>query len=215
MGARPQRLSFLGRFVLLSAVLMVGIGSALAFVLHDRIERRALRDAERTVSAVARVGIWPQLRPSDLLVPPDAQRTRELDVVLGDVVKEDAGLVHANVYGPDGRVVWSDDTTAATASRPGDAALVSALAGRVVSSVERGAADDRRDAKLLEVYVPLRRRPGGPAEGAFEAYLPYGPVAGAIRDDTILVVAAVALGLLVLCASLFRLVARASRRLRR
>ncbi|HSD76722.1 MAG TPA: EAL domain-containing protein, partial [Solirubrobacteraceae bacterium] len=137
-------------------------------------------------------------------------------VVLGDAVKEDAGLVHANVYGADGRVVWSDDRTAATASRPGDAALVSALAGSVVSSVERGAAaDDRRDAKLLEVYVPLRRRPGGPAEGAFEAYLPYGPVAGAVRDDTILVVAAVALGLLVLCASLFRLVARASRRLRR
>jgi diguanylate cyclase (GGDEF)-like protein len=215
MGARPQRLSFLGRFVALSVILMVGIGTALAFVLHDRIERRGLRDAERTVSAVARVGVLPQLRPSDLVDLPDAQRRRELDVVIGDAVKEDAGLVHAKVYDAVGRLAWADDPQDSRGALEVSAGLSAALNGDVVSSVEHGHADNGHGAKLLEVYVPLRRRADAPVEGIFEAYLPYAPIATAVRDDTLLVVAAVALGLLVLCGSLFRLVSRASRRLRR
>jgi diguanylate cyclase (GGDEF)-like protein len=218
MRGGPQRLSFLGRFVALSVVLMLGIGGVLAFLLHDRIERRALHDAERTVAAVARVGVWPQLTDADFQSLPDARRARELDELVGSSVKEDAGLVHAKIYDPIGRVVWADDRREANQGAVQIGAnLNAALDGEIVSNVEHGHADDGavHGERLLEVYVPLRRRPGAPLDGVFEAYLPYGPVGDAVWADTLLVVAAVALGLLILCASLFRLVSRASRKLRR
>jgi diguanylate cyclase (GGDEF)-like protein len=219
MGARPQRLSFLGRFVALSVLLMLSIGGGLAFLLHDRIERRALDNAERTVAAIARVGVWPQLTDADFQRLPDATRARELDELVGAAVKEDAGLVHARIYDAVGRVVWADDRKDA---KPGptliSAQLSAALDGEIISSVDHGHVDSGAAVdgeRLLEVYVPLRRMPGDPVNGVFEAYLPYGPVADAIRADTILVVAAVLIGLLIVCASLFRLVSRASSKLRR
>jgi diguanylate cyclase (GGDEF)-like protein len=214
MRARAQRLTFLGRFVALSAVLMLSIGGVLAFLLHHRIEQRALSDAERTVAAVARVGVWPQLTDADFRRLPGPARARELDELVGAAVKEDAGLLHAKIYDAFGRLVWADAHTR-TDGEPGriGAELNAALEGEVVSSIERAQAEDGH--RLLEVYVPLRSRPGAPVDGVFEAYLPYGPVAAAVWSDTILVVAAVALGLLILCASLFRLVSRASRKLRR
>jgi diguanylate cyclase (GGDEF)-like protein len=212
-------MSFMGRFVALSVFLMLFIGGALAFLLHDRIQRRALDNAEHTVAAIARVGVWPQLSDTDFQRLPDATRARELDQLVGSAVKEDAGLVHARIYDAVGRVVWADDRKQ---TPPGptfiSASLSAALDGEVVSSIEHGHTDSGApsdEGALLEVYVPLRRRPGDPIDGVFEAYLPYAPVADAIWADTILVVAAVLLGLLVVCASLFRLVSRASSKLRR
>jgi diguanylate cyclase (GGDEF)-like protein len=216
MGTPVPRLTFLGRFVVLSGVLVVAIGAVLAVVMHGRIQHRALRDAERTVAAVARVGVYPQLRPGDLDGPMSGARRRELDVVLGEATRQDAGLVHARLYTGDGTAVWSDDREVALNRAPEhDAGLLRALGGTTDSKVEHGSTDVGQGAKLLEVYVPLRRRPDAPVEGAFEAYLPYAPVADAIKSDTTLVVAALGLGLALLCASLLRIVALASRRLRR
>ena len=69
--------------------------------------------------------------------------------------------------------------------------------------------------ELIEVYVPLRFKAGGPPAGAFEIYLSYRPVAAAVQRDKRTVALLLAIGLALLWAVLYRIVARASRRLRR
>ena len=67
---------------------------------------------------------------------------------------------------------------------------------------------------LIEVYVPLRFASSGQPAGAFEMYLSYKPVAGAIARDRKEVALLIAGGLLLLWLVLYRIVASASRRLR-
>jgi diguanylate cyclase (GGDEF)-like protein len=68
---------------------------------------------------------------------------------------------------------------------------------------------------MLQVYVPLHVGGGTRVDGIFELYLPYAPVAGSIARDTRTLAILLAGGLLLLWAALFRIVARASRKLRR
>ena len=69
--------------------------------------------------------------------------------------------------------------------------------------------------QLLEVYVPLQFKSGAVPAGAFEIYMPYGPIAAAIDHDTKKLYLILFGGLALLYAALFRIVAAASRRLRR
>ena len=63
--------------------------------------------------------------------------------------------------------------------------------------------------------MPLRFAPGGPPAGAFEIYLSYKPMAAAVQRDKRTIALLLAIGLALLWAVLYRIVARASRRLRR
>ena len=63
--------------------------------------------------------------------------------------------------------------------------------------------------------MPLRFSAGGPPAGAFEIYLSYRPVAAAVQRDKRTIALLLAIGLALLWAILYRIVARASRRLRR
>ena len=63
--------------------------------------------------------------------------------------------------------------------------------------------------------MPLKFTAGGRPAGAFELYLPYAPVAAAIKDDTRTLYLALIAGLALLYMGLFRVVAGASKRLRR
>jgi diguanylate cyclase (GGDEF)-like protein len=76
----------------------------------------------------------------------------------------------------------------------------------------------------MAVYVPLHAAPGAerftddatqPVLGAFEIYVPYAPIAASIRGDEHRLYLALALALTALSLGQFRLVAGASRRLRR
>src|SRR6185437_10080838 len=69
--------------------------------------------------------------------------------------------------------------------------------------------------QLIEIYVPLRFNASGPPAGAFEIYLSYKPVAAAVQRDKRTIALLLAIGLALLWAILYRIVARASRRLRR
>jgi diguanylate cyclase (GGDEF)-like protein len=68
--------------------------------------------------------------------------------------------------------------------------------------------------RLVEVYVPLRFVSSGPPAGAFEIYLSYRPIAAALTHDKRMIALLIAIGLGLLWAILYRIVARASRRLR-
>jgi diguanylate cyclase (GGDEF)-like protein len=117
------------------------------------------------------------------------------------------------IYSDDHRLIGhafspSHDLQAALTNRPHDATVVTPKAGTETAS-ELGLG------QLVEVYVPLRFTASGPPEGAFEIYLSYRPIAAAIARDKLMIVLLVSIGLALLWAVLYRIVARASLRLRR
>jgi diguanylate cyclase (GGDEF)-like protein len=217
---RPRRpsLSLLGAFSLLSLGLLVLIGVVLGFVLQGRIERRALIDAQRLAETVTQVGVYPHVKQGELRGGAlDADRVTELDELLRGTVIEDAGFERVKLYALDGRVAWSDDPSRIGEDHAASTSFRAARDGAVVSDVSDGDADatGASGPRLLEVYVPLRPTRGHRIEGVLEAYLPYAPVSTAITEDTTRLALVLLLGFAVLYASLFRIVAGASRRLRR
>jgi diguanylate cyclase (GGDEF)-like protein len=226
MRARRQRFSLDGRLsltrqvALLSLVPIVALGFVLARVLQAQIVARTLADATQSARIIAHIGIQPHLSPQDLRDGLSPAGIRALDQQLSArSVTQDLARVkiwnshHTVIYSDDhsliGRTLTpSDDLLNALAGRPDDAEVVTPQAHtETASEVGLG--------QLVEVYVPLRFASSGPSEGAFEIYLSYRPIAAAIATDKRTIAMLVAGGLALLWAVLYRIVAGASRRLRR
>ncbi|MBI5103404.1 MAG: bifunctional diguanylate cyclase/phosphodiesterase [Solirubrobacterales bacterium] len=193
---------------------MLALGTVVAVVLHQRIERRALLDAERTGMALSHVASRSVLHPSDLDAPVTGLRRVELDVRLADALRR-SGALRVKLFNRSNVHVYSDDH--AIIGRDGGPKTLTALQrGKVFSHVAHGVVDNGRGVRALEVYIPIElvRKQRGP-DGVLEIYLPYEAVASDIADDTRTLVGLLAAGLLVLWLSLFNIVRRASRRLRR
>ena len=226
---RRGRLSLLTRFGVLSLVLVLAIGLVAAEVLHRAIRDRATSDAVRTAVVAARVGLLPDLEVADLQhgsTPLDAARRTHLSQRLDHSVSED-GLASFMLWNPQRWVVHSDRSDLIGRQFPMTHELEDAFAGETVSEVSdhssHEAAAKHVDGSFLEVYIPLRADAAGnfttdgsgDVVGAFEIYLPFAPTAAAIAADTHRVQLVLAVGLLALYLASFRLVAGASRTLRR
>ena len=209
-----HRLSLLGKFSLLSLVLIVALGAVLATQLEGQIERRALENAEELARVTARVGVARHLVSRDLGKPLSQVRLSQLDAELRHTGLEAVGLERVKIFNARGILVYSDDRRLIGRDESRSEAVRNALAGDVVSDIEHGADDRGRDRELLEVYTPLRLGTDGKVEGALEVYLSYDAAAAAIERDTRTLYLYLGIGLALLYATLFRIVARASRRLR-
>jgi diguanylate cyclase (GGDEF)-like protein len=214
------RLSLTQQVALLSLIPILALGFALARVLQAQIVTRAVDDASQSAQLLARIGIQPQLTPADLHSGLSGARVRALDRQLSarSATRDLARIKiwntrHEVVYSDDHALIGhvfppSDDLLNALAGRPGDAQVVNPSPhAETASEVGLG--------ELVEVYVPLRFSPNGPPAGAFEIYLSYRPIAAAIARDKRMIVLLVFCGLALLWAVLFRIVAGASRTLRR
>jgi diguanylate cyclase (GGDEF)-like protein len=203
MRIRLPRLSLLQTFGVVSLLVMMAMGATLGTLLHERIERRALQDTQRLAVTIAHVGVAGQLRDGE---PDRGPLSRERIAAL-DAWFASSGLLRGKLYDHRGHIVWSDDHRfiGRDASHHGD--VRAALAGEVDAHVEADAEELGAEGRFFEVYVPIRG-------GVFESYLSYEPTARAIASDTRTLLIAIIGGLLLLWAGLFRIVARASRRLR-
>jgi diguanylate cyclase (GGDEF)-like protein len=203
MRIRLPRLSLLQTFGVVSLLVMMAMGATLGTLLHERIERRALQDTQRLAVTIAHVGVAGQLRDGE---PDSGPLSRERIAAL-DAWFASSGLLRGKLYDHRGHIVWSDDHRfiGRDASHHGD--VRAALAGEVDAHVEADAEELGAEGRFFEVYVPIRG-------GVFESYLSYEPTARAIASDTRTLLIAIIGGLLLLWAGLFRIVARASRRLR-
>ena len=210
---RVPRLSLLGGFSALSLVLVVALGVTVGTVLHQRVERRALAEAKRLATASAEVAAVSTVRAGDLRAPVAGPRLTEIDDSLGAALGA-IGALQVKLYNDRGVVVYAGDH-AMIGTRAGDSDIIEALHGERISDVSRGTADTGRGTEALESYVPLRLAGSRRVNGVLELYLPYAPVRAAITSDTRTLMLLLAVGLLVLWAALFRIVQRASRRLRR
>jgi len=211
---RQPRFSLTGKFAVLSFVVIAATGVLVGVVLQDRIQHRALLQAERLAVGVARVGLQGQLRPADLesAMPLPQAKLSELDrlLVSGGTLKR------VKIYDTRGRVVYSDERSFIGHDGSRSAKVRAALAGRTKAGLERGDSDDGEGSeRLLEVYAPLRLGGGAGPDGVLELYLPYAPVAHDIAQDTRTLALLLAAGLLALYAGLFWIVRGASRRMRR
>jgi diguanylate cyclase (GGDEF)-like protein len=214
---RP-RVGLLGKFAFASLAAIVLLAFVLAHVLRAEVRQRALANARQDAALLDRVLVQPQLTRADLLRGMSDARVRALDRAL-QASLDGRQIARIKVWNRSGKAVYASDHSLIGRSFPLSDELREAFEGNTASEVSdlRKAenAGDRRFGQLLEVYTPLRfQKRGGPA-GAFELYLPYRPIAAVISHDTKRLSFVLLAGLALLYLALFRIVARASTRLRR
>jgi len=215
---RRTRVGLLPRFAFASFLAVVLLGFLLAHSLTSEIRQRALANARQSAQLIDQSLVQPRLLRHDLKAGLEQRRIRTLDQALRAAV---AGkqVARIKVWTDQFRVVYATDHQIIGRTFPPSEELQSALAGKTASEVSdlRRAenVNDRRFGQLLEVYTPMRFAGASMPAGAFELYLPYRPIAAAIAADTHRLYLFLAGGLVLLYLALFRIVAGASRRLRR
>jgi diguanylate cyclase (GGDEF)-like protein len=214
------RLSLTRQVALLSLVPIVALGLVLARVLQDQIVTRTLADASQSAQIIAHVAVQPRLSPKDMRTGLNSAGVKALDQQLSArSVTQD--LARIKIWNTHHEVIYSDDHALIGRTLAPSDDLLNALAGRpddaevLTPSPHTETASEVGLGQLVEVYVPLRFQASGPPVGAFEIYLSYRPIAAAITHDKREIVLLVALGLALLWVILYRIVARASRNLRR
>ena len=223
------RVSLLARFGLISFALVVVLGVVIGSLLQRSLHDRTVNDAIRTAQVAANMGALPVLRPSDFernFLPLPATRVREIDDAMLESLSTN-NIVRLKIWNAQHFIVWSDNARLLQRWFPGDEKLNESFTGEVATEVtdlrSPEELDDRINERLLSVYVPLRigtdnhftDDPNARVSGAFEIYLPYQPIARAISHDTRRLYLTLAIGLAFLYLAVFRIVARASRDLRR
>lgn len=212
------RWTLLRKFTLLSLVCFTLLGLALSQLLANRIHQRALSNTTASAQLLSDVAIRTRLSPGDFAhgVPPN--RLRGLDAAVRQA-RDEGGIARVKVWSRAGTIVYSDKHAEIGKHFEVEKALSEAFGGKQFVDVAHGQQAEQRGERgigpLLEAYVPLRFGAHATPAGAFELYLPYAPVQRAVAHDVHLVYALVAGGMAVLFLLLFRIVARASRSLRR
>ncbi len=219
---RPPRVgswSLLTKFSVLSLVCFAALGVALSQLLAHQIRDRALKNTVASAELLSGTIADSQLRPADLSGGGmDPARARVLDAALSQARARNR-IARFKIWNTAGQIVYSDDHAAIGKKFEIEDDLQEAFSGKTHSGISNGTsaeqAGERALGSLLEAYVPLRLSAGAKPVGAFEIYVPYGPVAAATARDVRKVYALVAGGLTLLFLLLYRIVARASRSLRR
>src|SRR5262245_41884791 len=215
MRALLRRPSLLTKFSVLSLLVIVALGLGVGLMLQERIEARALKEATKLAETMTTLGLQPILLPGDLEPGQGDAHLAALDEQLKLRDFDRLGIRRLKVFNGDGIIVYSDERSIIGEAHPEAPAIRSALAGNVERHVKWTPFGDGKGSHSLEVYLPLRLDGGdGEPDGVVEVYLPYAPVAAAIAEDTKRLILLLAGGLVLLYASLFRIVAVASRRLR-
>ena len=213
--SRLVRTSLLLRFGLASALLVIGLGLVLGWMLNSTVEDRALAQSESMVAGIGELAVQPLLVrdvfESGAVSPASLER---LDPAVAALIADET-VSRIKVFDGEGTVIYSDDPSVIGERQGAGEGLASALDGQVSSELH--GADGAHShpevvaGPLLEVYVPVTM--GDDIVGVFELYLPYGAVAADAHRDVAELATWLAAGLLVLWLSLMQIMTSASRRL--
>jgi diguanylate cyclase (GGDEF)-like protein len=215
-GLRLPRLGFVGTFALLSAAAVTVLGVALARVESSHERSTAQSDAASSAQLLVQVGLQPHIQRSDMDRGLRPATISQLDKAF-QAGLADGQLVRIKLWSPDGQVRYSDQHELIGQRFPIEEDLEESLDGELTAEVSHldkaENVDERQFGELLEVYVPVRF--GAEHVGAFEIYVPWSPIEAEIQANTRRLLLVIAGGLVLLWAVLFRIVVRASRRIRR
>jgi len=215
-----RHLTLTQQVALLTLVPIALLGFVLTNVIERQVEAHSVADASQSARLIANIGIQPRLTPAEIRGGLNARQIAELDEQLR-ARKANENLARIKIWNASHTVVYSDDHELIGRTLPASEDLQHALAGRpndaevITPERDEETASEVGLGRLVEVYVPLRFASSGPPVGAFEIYLSNRPIATAIDKDKRTIALVVAIGLALLWAILFPIVARASRRLSR
>jgi diguanylate cyclase (GGDEF)-like protein len=225
---RVGGMSFLARFGVISLLLTVAVGAVLASVLSTAIEDRARQQAEDAALMAVRLGLQPQITPEDLAHGFDAGRLAGIEEAVDEAAEEFGTENHElaafdpielKIFDADRTIVYHSENPELVGQTSRSGELRASLDGYVVSgfahSADDSASSEQGDHQLLEVYVPLQYDGDDRPAGVIELYLPYAPVAAAVREDVRTLTITLAVALAAFYAVVFRLIASASAKLRR
>ncbi|HZS93499.1 MAG TPA: HD-GYP domain-containing protein [Chloroflexota bacterium] len=211
---RGRHMSLLQRFALISLLTFTLLGVGITYVLTQSIQSSALAEARQSAYDNLHDQLLRELTPADLTRTMTGARYRRFDRFVHDGILSDR-TVRVKIWSLRGQVLFSDDKRAVGRSFPIDDKLSDALHGILASDVSdltdaENQGERARFHRLLEVYIPIRFRPGGPVRGAFEIYQVFGPVANQIAMLQRRVIATTIAGLLLLYLLLFWIVRQGS-----
>ena len=204
------------RFALYAALALVAAMAATFLFVRDEAIQRAEQTGRFHTRFVADSILRDRLRADDFAGPVTAARRAQLDALARNELLP-GGALRANLYGPDGHVVYSTDH-ALIGTRPDEPdTVLAALRGRLASDVTHlGAEDDQPGGvKVLESYVPVTLRGQRTPAGVFELYQDYAPIASSARQTFVPIAGVIALVLLLLYLSFFPILRRVTARIRR
>jgi diguanylate cyclase (GGDEF)-like protein len=220
--------SLLTRFGVISLVLTIAVGAVLSSVLSTAIEDRARQQAEDAALMAVRLGLQPQFTRDDLAEGFRSYRLSAVEDAVDHAAEEfgsgGSGLaafdpIELKIFNRDRTIVYHSENPELVGETSGSDELRAALDGHVVSGFAHSADDssgsEDGERELLEVYVPMQYDGAARPAGVIELYLPYAPVAAAVREDVRTMTIALGLSLAVFYVVVFRLIATASRKLRR
>jgi len=209
---RGRRPSLLTTFALVSLLPVALLGFGLSQYLEHQVRGRAYADARQSAVLVA-TALQTQLTPYQFKYGLGQSDLIALDRTIGGL--KASGVSGVKLWDSRGRVLYADDRASIGHRYGPSTRLRQALGGKVAAGMSSGDATDGWSGRTYEVVVPLRFGTGGRILGALELYLPYTPLSAAIAHDVRTTYALIGSGLLLLWLSIFRLVAGASRKLRR
>ncbi|SEK49154.1 diguanylate cyclase (GGDEF) domain-containing protein [Blastococcus sp. DSM 46786] len=225
---RLRGTSLLARFGAVSLLLTFAVGAVLSSVLSTAIENRARQQAEDAALMAVRLGLQPQFTPVDLAEGFEAERLADVESAVNDAAEEfgTAGLslaafdpIELKIFNRDRTIVYHSENPELVGETSGSGELGAALDGYVVSGFAHSADDSATSEdgthQLLEVYVPMQYDGADSPDGVIELYLPYAPVAAAVATDVRTMTIALVASLTVFHLVVFRLIASASKKLRR
>jgi signal transduction histidine kinase len=210
------RSSLLSRFSIVTLALLLVIGAGLGWVLQRQMESTALEQQATEVAVVLDGVLSRQLAAADLQpATRPAARIRWASLA-HRLLAADNHLVRIKVWNPAGRVIYSNNPRQIGQLFPVDDNLRTALRGHTAMDIsnltqQENVGERQGHRSLLETYVPLRS--SGRVVGAYEAYSDLAALEAQLNDGRRVLWVSVAVGFLLLYASLFAIVRSASRRL--
>jgi diguanylate cyclase (GGDEF)-like protein/PAS domain S-box-containing protein len=199
-----------------SGLLVVSTALLVAANVSSHVEDTAVTEAIRSTEAVVSGYIDPSVT-AGLMSNPSSPQGAALDADLERLVAS-GQVLRVKVWGLDGTVVFSD--LPALRGRPFGVAddLLEVFKGETSTEISNGTDDENIFERgladqFLSIYLPIRSPISGEVVGAYEVYEDAAPILADIaqtRQDVLVIVGAMALGLLALLYAAF---SGASRRL--
>jgi diguanylate cyclase (GGDEF)-like protein len=201
-----RKLSFLARFAIMGAIPTLVLSVFLGKSLQADIRESTLESTKDQAVLASHLGIEPLV--SEGLLDRGVSGASEVSLHRALDKPSISRVIQAlTIYNRSGQVVYSHDR-AGLRSKASESTLDRALRGRTISTVvEEGT-------HSYQIFVPLHRAGGSRPEGVMQISMPYGPIAEEIQTESRNLLIVLLVGLTVLYAALFRIVAHVSEKLR-